>query len=66
MAAKKKPIDVKDAAALGLSASDLAPKTKGVSLELPPARPPIRMIEGDPDTQVKELLRLLHEEAKVI
>jgi electron transfer flavoprotein beta subunit len=66
MAAKKKPVDVKDAAALGLSASDLAPKTKVVSLELPPARPPIKMIEGDAETQVEELLRLLHEEAKVI
>ncbi|MBI3931942.1 MAG: electron transfer flavoprotein subunit beta/FixA family protein [Acidobacteria bacterium] len=66
MAAKKKPIDVKDAAALGLQAADLAPRTKVVALELPPPRPPIRMIEGDADTQVKELLRLLHEEAKVI
>jgi hypothetical protein len=36
------------------------------SLELPPARPAVRMIEGDAATQAKELLRLLHEEAKVI
>ena len=66
MAAKKKPIEVRDAAALGLSASDLAPKTVVTAMELPPPRPPVRMIEGDPDTQVRELLRLLHEEAKVI
>jgi electron transfer flavoprotein beta subunit len=66
MAAKKKTIEVKGAAALGLSAADLAPKTTVVGLELPPTRPSIRMIEGDPDTQVRELLRLLHEEAKVI
>jgi len=66
MAAKKKTIDVKDAAALGLSAEALAPRVRVVSLELPPARPGIRMIEGDSETQVKELLRLLHEEAKVI
>jgi len=26
----------------------------------------VKIIEGDADTQVKELLRLLHEEAKVI
>jgi hypothetical protein len=26
----------------------------------------VKMIEGDADAQVKELLRLLHEEAKVI
>ena len=66
MAAKKKTIAVKDAAALGLSAADLAPKTRVASMEPPPPRPAIRMIEGDHDTQVKELLRLLHEEAKVI
>ncbi len=66
MAAKKKPIEVKDAAALGLGAADLAPRTKVAALDLPPARPPIKMIEGDPETQAKELLRLLHEEAKVI
>jgi electron transfer flavoprotein beta subunit len=66
MAAKKKTIDAKDAAALGLGAAALAPRTKIVALELPPPRPAVRMIEGDADTQVKELLRLLHEEAKVI
>jgi electron transfer flavoprotein beta subunit len=66
MAAKKKPIEVKDAAALGLSAADLEPRTTTVALELPPARPAVRMIEGDPATQAKELIRLLHEEAKVI
>jgi electron transfer flavoprotein beta subunit len=66
MAAKKKTIDVKDAAALGLDAAALAPLTTVTALELPPARPAVRMIEGDPDTQARELLRLLHEEAKVI
>jgi electron transfer flavoprotein beta subunit len=66
MAAKKKPIDVKDAAALGLDAGALAPRTKVVTMELPPARPPVKMIDGDPEAQAKELLRLLHEEAKVI
>jgi electron transfer flavoprotein beta subunit len=66
MAAKKKLIETKGAADLGLTAEQLAPKTKVVALELPPTRSAVRMIEGDPDTQVKELLRLLHEEAKVI
>src|SRR5262245_38348674 len=66
MAAKKKTIEAKDAAALGLQPADLAPKVKVTAMELPPGRPGIRMIEGDSDTQVKELLRLLHEEAKVI
>jgi electron transfer flavoprotein beta subunit len=66
MAAKKKPIQALDLAALGLDAAAVAPKVKVVSLELPPARPAVRMIEGDASTQAKELIRLLHEEAKVI
>jgi hypothetical protein len=37
-----------------------------VAVELPPGRPAVRMIEGDPAAQAKELIRLLHEEAKVI
>jgi electron transfer flavoprotein beta subunit len=66
MAAKKKTIETKDAAALGLDAAALAPRVRVTALEPPPARAAVRMIEGDPDAQVKELLRLLHEEAKVI
>ena len=66
MAAKKKPITVLDAAATGLKPEDLAPRTRIVSMELPPARSAVKMIEGDTDSQVKELLRLLHEEAKVL
>jgi electron transfer flavoprotein beta subunit len=65
-AAKKKPLEVKDAAALGLSAEELQPQTKLVALELPPARPDVTMIEGDPAAQSRELLRLLREEAKVL
>ena len=66
MAAKKKLIETKGAADLGLTPEQLAPKTRVVALELPPSRSAVKMIEGDADTQVKELLRLLHEEAKVI
>jgi electron transfer flavoprotein beta subunit len=66
MAAKKKLIETKGAADLGLTPEQLAPTTKITALELPPARSAVKMIEGDADTQVKELLRLLHEEAKVI
>jgi electron transfer flavoprotein beta subunit len=66
MAAKKKTIEVKDAASLGLDGAALAPRTKTTRLELPPARAAVRMVEGDADAQVKELVRLLHEEAKVI
>jgi len=66
MAAKKKTVDVKDATSLGLEAAALQPRTKTVRLELPPTRAAVRMVEGDADAQVKELVRLLHEEAKVI
>ena len=66
MAAKKKTIETKDAASLGLKPEDLAPKTRVVGLELPASRPGVKMIPGDADAQVKELLRLLHEEAKVL
>ena len=66
MAAKKKPLTVLDAAGLGLDAAALEPKLRVSRLELPPPRPPVRMVEGDPATQAAELVRLLHEEAKVI
>jgi electron transfer flavoprotein beta subunit len=66
MAAKKKPIQTMDAAAAGLKAEDLAPATRIVSMELPAARSAVKMIEGDVDTQVAELLRVLHDEAKVL
>ena len=66
MAAKRKQVQAMDAAALGLKAEDLAPKTRVVALELPPSRPGVKVIPGDVDTQVRELLRLLHEEAKVL
>ena len=66
MAAKKKPVQTLDLAGLGLSVADVAPRTETVAMELPPARPAVRLIEGDPGTQAKELLRVLHEEAKVI
>jgi electron transfer flavoprotein beta subunit len=66
MAAKKKMIETKDAAALGLAAEVLAPRTRVAAMELPAARGTVKMIEGDAEAQSKELLRLLHEEAKVI
>ncbi len=66
MAAKKKPIQALTAAALGLDAAALAARVSVSAIELPPARPPVKMIEGEPEVQAQELVRLLHEEAKVI
>lgn len=66
MAAKKKPIQVLDCAGVGLTAEGLKPSTRLQKLELPPPRPACKLVEGDPAAQAQELLRLLHEEAKVL
>ncbi len=66
MGAKKKPIKDVKAADLGLDPASLASKLETVKLDPPPARPPGKIIPGDPTTAAKELVRLLHEEAKVI
>jgi len=64
MKAKKKPVDVKNAAALGITAE---PKAKVAKTIPPPARPPGKIIEGDdPALKAQTLVKLLREEAKVI
>ncbi len=67
MQAKKKPIDVKTPADLGLDTAELdAPKLTWEALELPPARSGGQMIEGTPAEAARELVRLLRDESKVI
>ena len=64
MKAKKKPVDVKDAAALGVSAQS---KARVVRFVPPPARAAGKIVCGDdPAAKAAELARLLREEAKVI
>ena len=64
MKAKKKPVDVKDAAALGIT---VQPKAKIVKMTPPPERAPGKIIEGDdPAAKAAELAKLLREEAKII
>lgn len=64
MKAKKKPVDVKDAAALGVSAES---KAKVARFVPPPARAAGKIISGDdPAAKAAELARALREEAKVI
>ncbi|MBN2568573.1 MAG: electron transfer flavoprotein subunit beta/FixA family protein [Deltaproteobacteria bacterium] len=64
MKAKKKPVDVKDAAALGIKVEI---KAKVEKMTPPPERAPGKIIEGDdPAAKASELVRLLREEAKVI
>jgi electron transfer flavoprotein beta subunit len=66
MAAKKKQIDIRGLDSLGLSPEDLQPTLSVVEVTLPPARPPGKILNGDLDKVVPELVRLLHEEAKII
>jgi electron transfer flavoprotein beta subunit len=69
MAAKKKPIETRDCAALGLERSAVGAagsRTRFKRLQLPSTRKSGRRIEGDPETQARELLRLLREEAKAL
>jgi len=58
MAAKRKPLEVKQI--------EIAePRLKRIALELPPPRPPSRIV-GEGADAVPELVRRLHEEAKVL
>jgi len=64
MKAKKKPVEMKDAASLGVK-----PETKAriIRLTPPPARAAGKIISGDdPAAKAGEMARLLREEAKVI
>jgi electron transfer flavoprotein beta subunit len=69
MKAKKKPLEVKTLADLGVSPNEAGAqgaKVKVASMELPKPRETGRILEGDTAEKAKELVRLLHEEAKVI
>jgi len=63
MAAKKKPIETVTVASLGVS---IEPKVTLNSLSLPPARQAGKILTGDTQDVVKQLVDLLHTEAKVI
>lgn len=69
MAAKRKPIAVKDGAAIGVDAGTVGAGAALVvesGMGLPPARPAGRILSGEPAAVAAELVRLLREEAKVI
>ncbi|MCB0419878.1 MAG: electron transfer flavoprotein subunit beta/FixA family protein [Bdellovibrionales bacterium] len=63
MKAKKKPI--KEIAFSDLGFSDTQ-KVKYINYQMPPEKPPVKMIEGDVAVQAKELASLLKNEAKVL
>lgn len=64
MKAKKKEIKTYSLADLGLGSE--APSVKESQYKLPPERKAGKKLSGDTAAQVKELVRLLREEAKVI
>lgn len=64
MGAKKKPWDEKTPADFGIEAAYAA--VEFVSFSTPQARQAGRVLQGEPAEQVKELVRLLREEAKVL
>jgi electron transfer flavoprotein beta subunit len=64
MKAKKKEVKSLKAADVGVSDSDQ--KIRYKNLQLPPPKQAGKKIAGDPAAQAKELVRLLHEEAKVV
>lgn len=66
MKAKRKKVNKTTIADLGLSADDIAPAAITSAYGMPAARTSGRILEGDVQDQVKELVRLLREEAKVI
>lgn len=66
MKAKRKPIETKTLADLGLGADDVAAAVQLSAFQPPAERPAGRKLDGDVDTMVAELVRLLREEAKVI
>ena len=70
MKAKKKPLEEKSLADLGLDAAEFgegAQNLKVLELTPPPQREAGKMVEGEtPEAKAAELARLLHEEAKVI
>jgi electron transfer flavoprotein beta subunit len=64
MKAKKKEVKMLKAADVGVSDADQ--KIKYKNLMLPPPKQAGKKIAGEPAAQAKELVRLLHEEAKVV
>lgn len=66
MKAKRKPLDELELDDLDLEEEDVEGKTKRIEVFLPPEKQAGRILEGDLQEQVRELVKLLHEEAKVI
>src|SRR5690625_5033250 len=66
MKAKKKPLEELEIDDLDLDEDELEPKTDTVEIFLPKEKEAGRVLEGEIDDQVKELVSLLKNEAKVL
>ncbi|WP_373893000.1 electron transfer flavoprotein subunit beta/FixA family protein [Virgibacillus natechei] len=66
MKAKKKPLEELEIDDLDLEDDDVEAKTKTVEVFLPPEKEAGRILEGDVEDQVKELVSLLKNEDKVL
>lgn len=67
MKAKRKPIDTKTVADLGLNPEDIAPTARITALKTPPERVGGRILAGETTAdKVSALYKALHEEAKAI
>ena len=66
MKAKKKPLEELEIDDLDLDEDDVEPKTETVDVFLPAEKEAGRVLEGELEDQVKELVDLLKNDAKVI
>ncbi|RKO63502.1 electron transfer flavoprotein subunit beta/FixA family protein [Caldibacillus debilis] len=66
MKAKKKPLEELELDDLDLDEDDVAAKTETVEIFLPPEKKAGKILQGELADQVKELVSLLRNEAKVI
>lgn len=66
MKAKKKPLDEVELDDIDLDEDEVEAKTKTIEIYLPPKKEAGKVLEGELDAQVSELVSLLRNEAKVI
>jgi len=66
MKAKKKPLEVLELDDLDLDEDEVSAKTKTIEVFLPPVKSAGKILQGDLEDQVKELVSLLRNEAKVV
>src|SRR5690606_22798672 len=66
MKAKKKPLEEIELDDLDIDEDDVEAKTKTLEIFLPPKKEAGKILEGDVQEQVKELVSLLKNEAKVL